>query len=372
MNQILRIAAIGDTNSFFSKDNFSGAGEILTELYARLVKKGHKVTIYCKLPAEDAEKTSDFYNGVKILWSKNINIKLFNSIYYTLQTTLNIICCKEFDIIHIHVRNFAFWSILFRLAGKKVFVSANINLRDKENWLWYNKLAYLSNNYFIATFSNHIIFNDIQTQAYFIKKFKNFSFSNIPPGFDFKEPFPDNNVFEKLNLLKGRYFLIIFDQVISTLDSFVADVFNKLNTDFRLLVICNLTESNKHDYLHHYSSDKRIIFIDFHSVENKLILVKHAYAFIQTQIQESIYYPITAMGLGTPVICCESIYNYQILRKNAILYEYNNNDSLSEALKFSLLNHNIMLTKALEGQSQVKEKFNWDKITDQYIKIFSK
>ena len=78
------------------------------------------------------------------------------------------------------------------------------------------------------------------------------------------------------------------------------------------------------------------------------------------------------MGLGTPLICSDIRENTYITKDNATTFHSGDASSLCEALK-DALDHPVQIKKNAEnGQKDIRARFNWETITDDYIKILER
>ena len=101
--------------------------------------------------------------------------------------------------------------------------------------------------------------------------------------------------------------------------------------------------------------------------------MKNAFVYVQPSLIEGLSPVIlTVMGLGTPLICSDIKENTFITGENAATFISGNANSLKETIISSLENSEIMKTKALLGLKDIKDRFNWEIITDSYIKLFYK
>jgi glycosyltransferase involved in cell wall biosynthesis len=76
------------------------------------------------------------------------------------------------------------------------------------------------------------------------------------------------------------------------------------------------------------------------------------------------------MGLGTPLICSDIPENKFITGENAAHFRSGNVQSLADSIEYALNNHMTMIEKAGRGKTDILQRFNWNSITDQYIKLF--
>jgi glycosyltransferase involved in cell wall biosynthesis len=81
---------------------------------------------------------------------------------------------------------------------------------------------------------------------------------------------------------------------------------------------------------------------------------------------------LTVMGLGTALICSDIVENKFICDVNATTFTSGDAKDLEEKIYFALQNTSKILEQAQAGRQDVRSRFNWDKITDQYIVLLNK
>jgi glycosyltransferase involved in cell wall biosynthesis len=103
------------------------------------------------------------------------------------------------------------------------------------------------------------------------------------------------------------------------------------------------------------------------------VLIKNAYAYVQPSLIEGLSPVIlTVMGLGTPLICSDIVENTFITGENAFHFKSGDAGDLEKVLEFTLKSYAILQQKAILGKTDIKERFNWDIVSDQYIEAFKK
>jgi glycosyltransferase involved in cell wall biosynthesis len=242
--------------------------------------------------------------------------------------------------------------------------------RDK--WSWYGKLFYRISNYLTAILPNQVVFDNIYTKEYFEKKFSR-EFDFIPYGSEVATP-PDNvDVINQLNLKPSEYFLFIGRFIPDKGIHLLIEAFRTLDTSKKLVLIGGSPHPSPYELAIKDVKDDRIIFPGYIYGDNTNILIKNAYAYVQPSLIEGLSPVIlTVMGLGTPLICSDIKENTFITGVNAITFNSGDAVSLHEKIVFALENPGLLGQNALAGLKDIKNRFNWDVITDSYLKLFKK
>ena len=121
------------------------------------------------------------------------------------------------------------------------------------------------------------------------------------------------------------------------------------------------------------TTDERILFPGYVYGDDTNILMKNAYAYIQPSLIEGLSPVIlTVMGLGAPLLCSDIVENKFICRENATTFISGDADDLANKIRYILDNTAQIKLQAAAGVVDISSRFNWDKITDQYIELLKK
>lgn len=290
---------------------------------------------------------------------------------HSFKATFDIIVHNRADVVHIMSGANSLWAVFLRLAGKKVIVSQFAMDWKRDKWPWYGKLYYVISNYLTAYLPHKVAFDNIYTKDFFEKKF-NKQYDFIPYGAEVKDPGNDNAILAKLGLTEGEYYLFVGRFIPDKGIHLLIDAFHKITTNKKLVLVGGSPNPSNYEMQIKTVQDKRIIFPGYIYGAETNTLIKRAFAYVQPSIIEGLS-PVllTVMGLGTPVICSDIVENKYITKDNAVHFVSGSVSSLIEKLEYSLSSHNDLLRKAKEGKEDVNNRFSWEKITNEFIKIFS-
>lgn len=368
----LRIAAFGGFRSLPPKEGGGGADKLALELYPRIVRRGHEVVVYGRIyPGEKSTPRFSEYEGVKIISFKTVNKAGFDTLFHSLKATIDIILKNRADIIHLQSGANSIWALLLRLFRKKVIVSQFAMDWKRAIWPWYAKLYYHFSNYLTAYIPNKVIFDNIYTKEYFEKKFRR-QFDFVPYGSEVNISTEHTSIFEKIGVSKGKYFLFVGRFIPDKGLHLVVEAFQKVKTDKKLVLVGGSPTPSDYEKAIRDTDDERIIFPGYIYGDDTNILIKNAFVYVQPSLIEGLSPVIlTVMGLGTPLICSDIVENKFITGDNATHFKSGSIDDLSDKIKFTLENSEKISQMAETGKKDILTRFNWENISDQYIKIFN-
>ena len=327
------------------RDGCAGADKFAMELYPRLVKLGHEVIGYNRLYPGQKPLTSE-YKGVRLKYFKTIRKMGFDTLLHSFKCTCDIIIKNTADIVHIQNGGNSIWAIFLRFAGKKVFLSQDGIDWERDKWPWYGKSFLKFSAFLTALLPNQVIFDNIFTLEYFEKRYgKKFIF--IPFGSEVPDLKESNQIFEKLGIGKNDYFLFVGRFIPDKGLHYLIAAFESLKTTKKLVLVGGSPNPSNYEEKLLSTKDSRIIFAGYVYGDDVLMLMKHAYCYIQPSNIEGLSPVIlNVMGLGTPIICSDIKENVYAVFNNAILFKKGNVNSLKMAMEKSLNSYDQLMSKA--------------------------
>lgn len=368
----LRIAAFGGFRSIPPKAGAAGSDKFAFELYPRIVGKGHTLLAYCRIYPNDTDLQHTQYEGVQIKYFKTVQKAGFDTLVHSAKATFDVIFYNTADVVHLHSGANSIWAMLLRAAGKRVVISQFAMDWKRDKWPWYGKLFYMVSNYLTAYCPNAVAFDNVFTKEYFEKKF-NRKYNFIPYGSEVKTP-PDHiDILDKLGTKAGEYFLFVGRFIPDKGLHLLVAAFEALHTEKKLVLIGGSPNPNEYEATIKNSKDKRIVFPGYVYGDDTNILMKNAYAYVQPSLIEGLSPVIlTVMGLGVPLICSDIVENKFICGENATTFISGDKADLGKQLQYAIENTVEITEKAVAGAVDIKARFNWDTITDQYISLLKK
>jgi len=368
---MLRIAAFG-LRIIPPKEGSSGSDTFADELYTRLAAAGHEITVYCRLYKNTEKPEFSTYKNLKLVYLRTVSKSGFDTLIHSFLSTLHIIIFNTGKVVHIHNGGNSIWALPLRLFGKKVYVSQDGMDWDREKWKWYARF-YLKLSIFITAFlPNDIIFDNIYLKEKFEKKFRR-KYTFIPYGATWLD-ITETSVLHSLGLSPRSYFLFVGRFIPEKGIHYLIEAYLQLKTDKKLVIVGGSpnpdTEFEKK--IRSYKSEK-IIMPGYLYGKEMLQLMKNCYCYIQPSDIEGLSPVIlTAMGMGTPLICSNIPENIYAVGDTAILFEKGNVISLKQKMEVALNNAELLETLAEKAKFRARENFSWDSVAKKFEEVFAK
>jgi len=355
----MRIALLGTRGI---PGRYGGFETFAEELSARLVARGHEVTVYCR-----ERSSGNVYRGVGLRYLPTIRHKYFDTLAHTLLSTLDLLRHRADVALYCNGAN-AIFTILPRWVGIPTALNVDGLERKRKKWNRLAKTWYLVSEW-LATFCPKALVTDARSiQDYYRQRYQKPS-TFIPYGAEVGGV-PTRGILEKLGLEPGRYFLYVSRMEPENHPLEVRQAFETLDTPFRLALVGDAPYA--HEYIRRVcdTRDPRIVMpgaiygLGYDELES------HCFAYIHaTEVGGTHPALIEAMGRGALVLYRSTPENVEVAGDAGIPFEPPDlADKMRLALAISEEERRALRTKAME---RVRERYSWEAVTDEYEKLLA-
>lgn len=365
----MKIGIIGIRGIPVSYSTFETFAQALS---VEFVKRGHKVSVYCR--RKYVEKGGTYY-GVDRIVLPSIETKHLSTFIHSMLSTLHAIFLRKYDLILFLGVGNTFFSWFPRFFGTKTVV--HIDGIDWERKKWGSTArAYLKFSLFLTNFfPNTVISDNVFMVEYYKKKYQK-EIENIPYGYFAQRILQSSSLLKKYGLKKKAYLVWVGRLVPeNNLDELI-QALNLLKINMKCLVIGDdLYESSYKTSIYKLmEKDKNIIRTGFIKHEEVLFLVANAFSYIETKRNGGTQMAlIEAMGAGVFIISNDSREHKNILSNAAVYYK------VSEGYKgLARVLQRIFMSKKQDffilgnrARKRAVNNYQWRKVIVAYEKLFS-
>ena len=356
----MRIALLGTRGI---PANYGGFETFAEELSARLVERGHTVTVYCR---ERYPETH--YRGVRVQYLPTIRHKYFDTLAHTFVSTLHLLAHRADSVLYCNGAN-AIFTLGPRLVGMPVALNVDGIERMRKKWNRAAKAWYYASEW-LATFCPTEVITDARTiQDYYRERWRKDSVF-IPYGADAARV-ETTGTLERLGLDRGRYFLYVSRMEPENRPLEVRQAFEGVATGMKLALIGDAPYA--HEYIQRVrdTEDSRVVIPGAIYGEGYRELGSHCFAYIHaTEVGGTHPALIEAMGRGALVLYRNTPENAEVAGDAGIPFE----PSELRVKIAAVLNMTEPEREAYRRKAELRarERFSWDVVTDEYERLLKR
>lgn len=361
----MRIAIIGTRGIPASYGGFETFAEHLS---TRLVARGHEVTVYGRAHYVSPRQLE--YHGVRLKVLPTIRHKYFDTVVHSFFSAVHAVS-RRFDAALIcNAANAPFAPIL-RLTGTPVAINVDGLEHKRKKWGWLGKRYYLAAER-LATILPNVMVTDAQViQDYYLARYRAKS-EMIAYGSEVERR-PDRAAVRRWRAEPNRYVLYVSRLEPENNAHLVIEAFKKVRTAYRLLIVGDAPYA--HDYISDLKTrargDKRIVFTGFVFGQDYRALQQNAYCYVHaTEVGGTHPALLEAMGYGNCVLTLATPENIEAVGDAGIPYA--DELDLAEKLQRVLRDGSLVQSYRNRAQIRVQRYYDWDRVVDQYERLFSK
>jgi glycosyltransferase involved in cell wall biosynthesis len=342
--------------------NYGGFETFAEELSARLVERGHQVTVYCR---ERYAKPD--YRGARLQYLPTIRHKYFDTLAHTFLSTFHLLAHRVDAALYCNGAN-AIFTPLPRLFGMPVALNVDGLERKRKKWNRLAKSWYLASEW-LSTFCPTAVITDAVTiQQYYLDRYRKDS-TFIPYGADVGR-LPGTETLGRLGLEPGRYFLYVtrFEPENHPLE--VREAFERVATSFKLALIGDAPYAGEYIARVRDTHDSRVVLPGAIYGAGYRELGSHCFAYIHaTEVGGTHPALVEAMGRGALVLYRDTPENAEVAGDAGIPFSsVGLPAAIVRALSMTDDERERLRAKAME---RARLRYSWDVVTDQYEKLLT-
>jgi glycosyltransferase involved in cell wall biosynthesis len=340
------------------------------ELFPRIAAKGHEVFLCTR--NSYVKKKIDEWRGVKLIHCFAPRKKSFEAIVHTFIALLKARWhCP--DVVHINAIGPSLLTPLARLMWLKVVVTNHGPDYDRQKWGRTAKFMLRLGEKFGGLYANEVIVissvieNIIRERCH---RESNLIFN----GVNLSEKSKQSDFLTKIGTEPNRYVLAVARFVPEKGLHDLIEAFKAVESDYNLLIAGDADHETDYskNLRHKASEDKRIVLTGYITGEPLNQVYSHACLFVLPSYHEGL--PIAlleALSYGIPVLVSDIPANKEVDLSSERYFRCGDVDDLRRKMQM-LLGKGSSEAEWQEIRKQIEEKYNWDKIAEDTIKVYEK
>lgn len=340
---------------------YGGFETFAEELSARLVRRGHHVTVYCRV-----RHSSAHYRGVRLVYLPTIRHKYLETVFHTLLSTFHLLFHPPDVALYCNAAN-AIFTWIPRVIGVPVALNVDGIERRRRKWNLLARLWYLASERMATWFPTRAVSDAACIAEYYRRQYRCETVC-IPYGAPTGKA-PTYGTLERLGLEPGRYFLAVTRFEPENNPLLVREAFETLDADVKLALVGDAPYAGRYVRKVRDTRDPRVILPGAIYGEGYHELQSHCLAYIHaTEVGGTHPALIEAMGRGCLVLYLRTPENEEVAGGVAIPFTAG---ELAEKMR------QVLSMDAQERQSwgakamaRVAERYNWESVTTAYERLF--
>ncbi|HEY2934908.1 MAG TPA: glycosyltransferase [Acidobacteriota bacterium] len=350
---------------------YGGFETFAEELSARLARRGHEVTVYCRRHYSPHPQPD--YRGVRRVILPAFPHKYLDTVSHSALSALHGLFAGYDAVLMCNAIN-ALFTLLPRLAAQKVAINVDGIERQRRKWNWLGRAAYLISERLAARLP-HVLVADARVIQHYYRQRYGVESVLIPYGAALISE-PAGEMLKKLNLISRSYFLYVSRLEPENHAHTVIQAYQKLIDAPPLVVVGDAPYSQNYiaglkKLAESSARGKRVILTG--SIYGKGVeeLLSHALAYVQaTEVGGTHPALLQAMGAGNIIIANDTPEHREVLEDTGIYYQRNHAADLTARLAEILRCPDKFERLRVAARQRVAAHYSWETTTDLYERLF--
>jgi len=347
-------------------DILGGVETHCEELYPRISKLGHDVTIITRTPYV-VDKSLLSYNGVKL---KHIFAPKLKSIEAIVHTFLGVLYAsiKRPDVLHIHAVGPMIMTPLARLFGLKVVVTNHGPDYDRQKWGKLAKSILQLGEYLGSKTAHKVIVISNVIRLILKTKYNRKDSILIYNGVNLPVLSKDQNYITTLGLEQNKYIIAVGRFVEEKGFSDLIKAYSNITTDYKLVLVGDADHETAYSKgLKKEALEAGVVLTGFIKGDQLNQIFSHARLFVMPSYHEGL--PIAlleAMSYNLNVLVSDIPANLEVGLDDKYYFEVGNIKAIRESILDELQNTET----SIDNSKLMLEKYNWNHIAEETIEVY--
>jgi glycosyltransferase involved in cell wall biosynthesis len=346
---------------------YSGFETLAEDLGARLVARGHEVTVYCR-HHPDGEGLRE-HRGMRRVALPALRTKHLETLSHTLLSSLHALGRRYDAVLLCNAANAIFCPVL-RVRGARVVLNVDGLDRRRRKWGALGRLYYAACEV-LSTFLPHVVVTDARViERYYRERYGKESIF-IPYGSELAKA-SGNGTLGRFGLEPGKYVLYVSRLEPENNAHLVVRAFERVRADLRLAVVGHAPYAARYVADVRKTTDARILFTGGVYGEGYLELQSHAFAYVQaTEVGGTHPALVEAMASGHAIVANGTPENEEVLGDAGLYFRPGDPDDLRRQLQRLVDSPDLRLELGAKAAERARARYRWDDVTDRYEAVLA-
>jgi glycosyltransferase involved in cell wall biosynthesis len=347
--------------------SYSGFETYYEQLGARLVQRGHQVTVYCRI--HHIKYAGPTYRGMRLVRLPTIPNKYLDTIVHTALSSLHALT-QAYDIALYVIAGNSLVTWIPRLAGQVTVL--NVDGLDWKRAKWPGPArAYIRFAERMATVLPTAYLTDSRVVQVYYRETYGSEPPCIPYGSDVPRV-PPGETLARFGLEPRRYVLFVGRLVPENCAHHLIEAFQGLETDMKCVIVGDAPYAEEYIARLKATDDPRVVFTGYQFGRAYHELGSHAAIFVETSGVGGTHPALLeAMAFGNCVVVHDTAENLETIGDAGLSYDgHVGRDALREVLVRLLADPDLAIGLREAAAQRAATVYSWDAITAQYETFF--
>lgn len=360
----MRIALMGTRGVPAS---YSGFETCVEQLGARLVQRGHKVTVYCR--KHHISYSDETYRGMRLVRLPTITNKYLDTMVHSLISSVHALN-QRYDIALYFIAGNSPVTWIPRVVGAKTILNVDGLDWKREKWPMAAK-RYIQLAEWMATWVPTAYLTDSRVvQAYYRDRFGSEP-PYIPYGSDV-DPLPAGDYLRRYDLKPREYILFVGRLVPENCAHHLVEAFQGLETDKKCVIVGDAPYAEAYIGGLKASANGRVLFTGYLFGDGYRELSSHAYAFVEPSGVGGTHPALVeAMAFGNCVVVNNTPENLETIGDAGLSYDGGQGHrELRSVLQGLIDDPGKVAWYREKARQRARTVYSWEHVTDEYERLF--
>ena len=348
--------------------NYGGFETFAAELGARLVERGHDVTVYCRATSYGRDERAPEWRGIRRVMISAPKGKHLETVASTLLAMLHVTFRRRADAVILvnGINAFAAW--LPRLVGTPVYLNVDGIERQRDKWGKLAKAAYFISE-FLAKYTATSIISDAEVVAAYYRERHHVGSTVIGYGAPVQRQ-PDVDILATLGLEPDKYVLYVSRLEPENNAHQVVEAYRSVESDLPLVVVGDApyADTYKKQVRSLAAMDKRVLMMGAVYGPGYRALQEGARVYVQaTSVGGTHPALVEAMGAGNAVLANDTPEHHEVLVGAGAYYQ--GVAEMTQQLQALLEDSDRCRKLGDAAQREVRQRFSWEAVTTEYERL---
>jgi glycosyltransferase involved in cell wall biosynthesis len=349
--------------------SYSGFETCVEELGARLVERGHRVTVYCRF--HHIRYPHPTYRGARLVRLPTIPNKYLDTIAHTFLSLLHGLT-QPYDVVLMFIAGNSPLSWIPRLRGQKAILNVDGLDWKREKWPPLAK-AYIRWAEKLSIRLPHVFVTDSRAVQRYYREQYDADPPYVPYGANVQTR-PPGQWLARFGLEPRNYILFVGRLVPENCPHHLVEAFDGLETDMHCVIVGDAPYAEYYIRALKATDDPRVLFTGYIFGEGYEELGSSAYAFVETSGVGGTHPALLeAMALGNCVVVNNTPENLETISDAGLSYDGRvGAPALRAVLARLIAEPETVAAYQEKARKHVREHYDWEKVADQYEAIFDR